>query len=87
MREGRLGDEDNLLNYFDAHKEKYNYLNLLDHDDIKKINFSTEANASRDNRRKILPIINKKLGGKDYKESALTKLLGLEPGEEKYFKI
>lgn len=86
LQEGRLGDEDNLLNYFDAHKEKFNYLKLLEHNDIKKLNFSTGANASRDNRRKILPIINKKLGGKNYKESALTKLLGLEPGGEKYLK-
>jgi hypothetical protein len=86
LQEGRLGDEDNLLNYFDAHKEKFNYLNLLEHNDIKKLNFLTGANASRDNRRKILPIINKKLGGKNYKESTLTKLLGLEPGGEKYLK-
>jgi len=84
LQEGRLGDEDNLLNYFDTHKEKFNYLNLLEHDDIKNIDFSTEANASRNNRRKILSIINNKLGGKAFSESTLTKLLSLEPGKEKY---
>ena len=86
LQEGRLGDEDNLLSYFDTHKEKFNYLNLLEHDDIKNIDFSTEANASRDNRRKILSIINNKLGGKAFSESTLTKLLSLEPGKEKYLK-
>ena len=85
-QEEKIGDQESVLNFFDAHKEKYRYLNLLRRDDIKKIDFSTGANASRNNRRKILPIINQKLGGKNFKESTLTKLLGLEPGKEKYLK-
>ena len=41
----------------------------------------------RDNRREILPIINKRLGGKIFlRGSTLTKLLGLEKGEAKYMK-
>jgi len=86
MQKEKIGDQKSVLNFFDLHKEKYRYLNLLERDDIKKIDFSTAANASRDNRRKMLPIINKKLGGKNFKESTLTKLLGLEPGKEKYLK-
>lgn len=79
-------DETEVLNYFDENRAKYTYLDLLEHDDIKKIIFSTEGNASRNNRRKILSIINDKLGGKAFSESKLTKLLGLEPGKEKYLK-
>jgi hypothetical protein len=79
-------DEAEVLNYFDENRSKYTYLNLLEPDDIKKIIFTTEANASRNNRRKILSIIHKKLGGKTFRESTLTKLLGLEPGKEKYLK-
>jgi hypothetical protein len=79
-------EEEEILVYFDEHRSKYSYMDLLEHDDVKTIIFSTEANASRDNRRKILSIINKKLGGRDFKESTLTKLLGLEPGKEKYLK-
>jgi len=85
-QEGMYGDQENQLRFFDAHKEKYNYLKLLEHDDIKKILFSTEDNAKRNNRREILPIINKKLGGRDFKKSTLTNLLGLESGEGKYMK-
>jgi hypothetical protein len=85
-QEEKIGDQESVLNFVDAHKEKYRYLNLLRRDDIKKIDFSTGANASRNNRRKILPIINQKLGGKNFKESTLTKLLGLEHGKEKYLK-
>jgi len=80
-------EEAEVLNYFNENRSKYTYLDLLEHDDIKKIIFSTEANASRNNRRKILSIINNKLGGKAFKESTLTKLLGLEPGKEKYLKF
>jgi hypothetical protein len=79
-------DEPEVLNYFDENRLKYTYLDLLEHDDIKKIIFSTEGNASRNNRRKILSIINNKLGGKAFSESTLTKLLSLEPGKEKYLK-
>lgn len=79
-------EEAEVLNYFDENRSKYTYLDLLEHDDIKKIKFSTEGNASRDNRRNILPIINKKLGGKNIEGSTLTKLLGLESGNEKYLK-
>jgi hypothetical protein len=84
MQKEKIGDQESVLNFFDLRKEKYRYLNLLEHDDIKKIDFSTGANASRNNRRKILSIINRKLGGKSFNESTLTKLLGLEPGKEKY---
>jgi hypothetical protein len=79
-------DESEILEYFDENRQKYSYLNYLKHDEIKKIIFSTEANASRNNRREILPIINRKLGGKTLRGSTLTKLLGLEPGKEKYLK-
>jgi len=85
-QEEKIGDQESVLSFFDVHKEKYRYLNMLERDDIKKIDFSTGANASRDNRRKIIPIINRKLGGKNFKESTLTKLLGLEPGKEQYLK-
>jgi len=78
--------EEDILMYFDEHRSKYSYMDLLEHDDIKRIVFSTEANALRENRRNILQIINKKLGGRDIKKSTLTKLLGLEPGEGKYLK-
>lgn len=77
-------DERDILKHFSENSNKYNYISLLDPKDIKEIIFSTEANASRDNRRKVLPIINSKLGGKKYKDSTLTKLLGLEQGKENY---
>jgi hypothetical protein len=57
---------------------------LLDENDIEEIWFSTEANSPRHNRQHILPIINKKLGGKEFTKSALTKLLGLQASDQKY---
>lgn len=72
------------IRYFKNNQSDYNYICLLSENDIKKIIFSTEANALRNNRRKILSIINKKLGGKYLNESTLTKLLGLEKGTQKY---
>jgi len=39
--------EEAVLNYFNENRSKYTYLDLLEHDDIKRIIFSTEANASR----------------------------------------
>jgi len=84
IKEKMHHDEKDILKHFAENSNKYNYISLLDPKDIKEIIFSTEANASRDNRRKVLPIINSKLGGKKYKDSTLTKLLGLEQGKENY---
>ena len=76
--------DDKLISHFIQKKSSYEYLGLLDESDLIKIIFSTEANALRNNRRKILSIINKKLGGKEYNESTLTKLLGFEKGNQRY---
>lgn len=54
-----------ILNYFKQNKNNYEYLNLLEPDDIKMIYFDkNRMNKTRDNRRNILPIIYRKLSGK-----------------------
>jgi len=79
--------EEQELEYFDENRSKFTYLKLLKRAEVRKIKFSTEGNAMRNNRRKILTIINKKLGGKPLVSgSTLTKLLRLEKGEAKYMK-
>jgi len=87
IKEKKFYDENELVEYFNEIRPNYKYISLLEKSDIEKIIFSTEANASRNNRRKILSIINTKLGGKSYNESTLTKLLGLEKGTEEYLKF
>ena len=87
IKEKKYYDENELVEYFNEIRSNYKYISLLEESDIEKIIFSTEANASRNNRRKILSIINTKLGGKSYNESTLTKLLGLEKGTEEYLKF
>jgi hypothetical protein len=76
--------QEKAMKFFRENKSKYKYICLLDENDIKKIWFSTEANSPRHNRQHILPIINKKLGGKEFTKSALTKLLGLQASDQKY---
>jgi len=60
----RLGDQDKLLRFFDNHKDEYKYLYLLEHKDIKNINFSNDRNDYKKNRRNVLPTFYKKMGGK-----------------------
>ena len=79
--------EDKYIKYFNETKSQYKYLCLLEEDDIHEIGFSKAWQIQRDNFRKILSIINKKLGGKEYSESKLTKLLGIETSDQKYAKF
>lgn len=79
--------QEKAIKFFKENKSKYKYICLLDENDIKEIWFSTEANSPRHNRQYVLPIINKKLGGKEFTKSALTKLLGLQTSDQKYSKL
>jgi hypothetical protein len=82
-----LGDSDKLLEYYKSHKDEYKYLKLLNEEDFKRIIFGNSRNVLRNNRRIILSIINKKLGGREFQGmSTLTKKLGLESGDATYLK-
>jgi len=87
MGKERLGDSEKLSKYLVKLKNEYHYLKLLNHHQIKRIILGTTRNDERNNQRNILPIINKKLGGKDFLGgSTLTKLLGLESGDQAYLR-
>lgn len=84
---GWIVDHDELLEYIKSKKTDYEYLRLLDDEDIERIDFGTGENILRDNRRKILPRIYQEITGKKYDTmSELTKKLGLESGKESYMK-
>lgn len=83
----RLGDHDTLLKYIKNRKKDYRYLKLLENIDIERIDFTKGGTSLRDNRRRILPLIYKKMTGKDINNSELTKKLGFESGEEEYLKL
>jgi len=62
------------IKYFNNHPHQFNILQI---DDINDVLFTSEANAIRDARRKVLSRITKRYG-KDIPPSRITKGLGLE---------